>query len=108
MITREEKDFKAIISILYSTVRRGASVKTDPSANHKLKWTLRSIAPILIPDTDGPETDRLKEEALRAGIKKIKDFGYGTGYPMVDGNKPVPKNSFLSEFNEFLKINGVT
>ncbi len=107
MITREDKDFKSIMAILYSTVRSGADVKTDPSANHKLKWTLRAIAPILIPDTDGPETEKLKQDALKAGVMKIHDFGKGKG-ALNGNNQPASSNdSFLEEFHGFLKANMV-
>jgi hypothetical protein len=106
MKVREDEDFRAIMGYLYSTVRRGANVKTDPSANHKLKWVLRCVSDIKIPDEDGPGVEALKESALRAGIKKIEDFGNGIGCVDMDGNKPKPSRPFLEEFHTWLKENG--
>lgn len=107
MHTREDKDFRSIMNILYSTVPRGADIKKDPSANHKLKWTLRSVSPILIPDTDGPETEKKKADALKEGIKKIRDFGIGSGYPPINGRPPAPKENFLIDYEDFLRLHGV-
>ena len=49
MKTREQDDFRSILNILNSTLRWNAKVKSDPSANHKLKWTLRFVWEIAVP-----------------------------------------------------------
>jgi hypothetical protein len=107
MQTREPDDFKSILSILYSTMRPGANVKTDPSANHKLKWTLRAVSGIDIPDVDGPGIQSMKEDAIKKGIKVVRDFGYGVGYTDENGDPQKANLDFISKFQLFMKENGV-
>ena len=105
--SREQDEFRSIFWILHSSARQGASVKTDPSANHKLKWTLRAVTDIDIPEKDGPETEAKKDEALMLGIKKIEEFGRGTGYFETDGSPAKRSVSFLEIFYTLLEENGV-
>jgi hypothetical protein len=91
MKTREPDDFKNIMGILYSTVRKGADPRIDPSANHKLKWTLRVVSELQITELD---KEAKKEEALRLGIRRIEDFGTGDFI-------------FLEEFWRLLENNGL-
>lgn len=95
----EASDFKSIMIFLNSTSRRDANVGTAKSAKHKLKWTVRCASGIFIPDMDGPDTKAKKEEALKAGIQKIRTFGKGTGYFYEDGSEQERNEGFLSEFN---------
>src|SRR5690606_37296266 len=107
MESREPSDFRSIMTILYSTLRKDANVGSDKSANHKLKWTLRCAAGIAIPAQDGPDREAKKGEALKQGIRKIRTFGKGTGYFDKDGFEQRRNVAFLSEFNTMLMENGV-
>lgn len=102
MRTRESGDFRSILSILYSTVRRNANTKTDPYAIHKLRWTLRFASGILDLDMDMSITEAEKETALKAGIKKLMDFGYGRGYVDKKGNPQDPNDDFIRELRDLL------
>lgn len=109
MHTREEEDFKPIIWILYSTVRRGADYRKDESATHKLKWTLRSVASeVVVPEDDkDPTYEAKKEEALRKGIQKLVDFGKGIGYADRNGKAQERNEDFLHKLQVLLHENGV-
>jgi hypothetical protein len=103
MKTREPADFRSIKQFLYSTLRPGADVKKDPSCNHKLKWTIRSVGYIGDPKAVRPETEIEREAALKKGIKKIMDFGLGIGYVDKNGNPQVKNDDLLEEFQGLLK-----
>ncbi len=103
MKTREPDDFRSIKRFLYSTLRRDANVKADPSCNHKLKWTIRSVGYIEDPNSVRPETEAEREAALKKGIKRIMDFGYGIGYVDENGDPQGKNDSFLAEFQGILK-----
>ncbi len=107
MKTREPDDFLSIKQLLYSTLRRDANVKADPSCNHKLKWTIRSVGYIGDPNSVRPETELEREAALKKGIKKIEDFGNGIGYVDANGNRQDSNKSFLEEFHIILTKYGV-
>ncbi len=107
MQTREPDDFRSILWMLNSTLRRGANVKTDPSANHKLKWTLRAVSGMATSDVKTPEKDAQKDEALRLGIEKIRRFGVGIGYLEKNGDKQKPNKVFQQQFEALLTSNGV-
>ncbi|MEO7425741.1 MAG: hypothetical protein ABI036_11180 [Fibrobacteria bacterium] len=107
MQTREQDDFRSIMVILNATIRPGANIKTDPSANHKLKWTLRSVSSLLSPDEDRASAEAKKGAAMQAGIKKIEEFGLGIGYLDADGNQQAQDDSFLKKFHALLKEKGV-
>ncbi len=104
---REQADFRSIMQILCTTTRRNANVGTDPSANHKLKWTLRSVWSMAQENEPSLETDLEREDALKKGIKKIMDFGFGIGYVDKHGNPQDQNDVFLHEFQNLLKKYGV-
>jgi hypothetical protein len=103
MKVREQDDFRSIWVYLNATVRPDADPKTDPSANHKLKRALQSLAEAQEPERVGRATDAEKEASLKAGIKRIENFGMGVGYLDMDGNKPEPDPVFLGKFDVFLR-----
>ena len=107
MSTQESDDFGAIMRILNSTVRSSADFKTDPSANHKLKWTLRSVSGLLSPDEDRAATEAKKGEAVKLGIKRIEDFGRGIGVKTAQGAPGVENFDFLDRFHAFLRKHGI-
>ncbi|MEO6095336.1 MAG: hypothetical protein ABIW76_06555 [Fibrobacteria bacterium] len=113
MVTREPEDFRSIKCILGSTLAWNAEPwnPKDPSANHKLKWTLRCVTEAEIPEAEGPAKDTKKDEALKAGIKRIRDFGWGTQdgkkYVDKDGNEQETDEKFLDWFEDFLYKNKV-
>ncbi|MDB5102986.1 MAG: hypothetical protein JWP91_675 [Fibrobacteres bacterium] len=106
MQTRSQTDFQVIRYILGSTVQDGPSPAKAASGDHKLKWTLRSVSEIVIPA--GPETvkEAKKEEALRDGIRIIREFGSASGKWEENGQGKSDK-AFLPWFKAFLAENGV-
>lgn len=96
MKTREESDFDTIMLILGSTTWRNDGTGAKLSPDHKLKWVLRYITGS--PNFDGPDKEQKKAESMKAGIKKLREFGRGTGYPGARSNE-----AFLEKLNIFLK-----
>jgi hypothetical protein len=106
MQSRQKEDFNAIYWILCSTVRRGTNPKTDPSADHKLKWTLRSASGVQISPKGDPDHESKKEEALQKGIRIIQEFGNASGrWVHVKGQKANP--DFLVKIDDLLRENGI-
>jgi hypothetical protein len=60
-----------------------------------------------IPDEDRPGVEAMKDEALKEGIKKIREFGLAIGYFNPDGTAQIRDDGFLKKLNTFLKENGV-
>jgi hypothetical protein len=75
MKTHEPDDYRQILMLLNSAVAADVDVKSDPSANHKLKWTLRFASGSISAD-DSPQAKAAKKDAaLQAGILAIREFG---------------------------------
>ena len=93
-------------------------MKIDPSANHKLKWTIRFASGTLGVKQTATEPVPSKDDALKLGIKKILDFGKGIEYFNPDGSPHKyfhtdrsaqrSNEDFLSEVHQILKENGIT
>jgi hypothetical protein len=107
MQSRHEKDFDAIYWILCSTVRRGSTPHNSPSADHKLKWTLRAASGIIFPRAIHPEHEIKKEEALRKGIQAIQEFGMAGGHWAQDRSQRINRE-FLIKFNRLLCEQGIS
>ena len=77
----------------------------DPLANHKLKWTLRCVTDVEIPEEEGKAKEEKKDLALKAGIRRIRDFGWGIQdgkkYVDKDGNEQKPDEKFLIGLRNF-------
>lgn len=106
MKTREEDDFRHILQILYSTMRPGADIKTDPTANHKLICTLQAVWALQLPENKMPGSDEEKKTALQKGIKAILDFGTGKS-PNQPGKYTKQNGKFIDEFYSILETYGV-
>ncbi|MDB5051025.1 MAG: hypothetical protein JWO30_4096 [Fibrobacteres bacterium] len=83
MRTREIGDAKAIRYLLHSTVRPGEATGKELPADHKLKWTLRYVSGLAIPEEEGPERESMKEAALKAGVERIRASGNGSALPIA-------------------------
>ncbi len=93
---RETADFPAILDILKSA-----------ESDHKFKWILRITSQISLPNRDNPTYEKTSGEALKAGIKRINDFGYGIGYSDSQHKEPKSNENFLDQFQELLQKNGI-
>ncbi|MBW8888833.1 MAG: hypothetical protein JF616_13845 [Fibrobacteres bacterium] len=105
METREAEDFQGIRYILGSCApSEGGPARISP--DHKLKWVLRYVSAIPIPEMAGPERDAKKGEALRDGIRILKDFGGADGkWRGMPG--PGPDGVFIAWLEGFLAANGI-
>jgi hypothetical protein len=105
METREAEDFQGIRFILGSCARTKESA-APISPDHKLKWVLRSVSAIPIPEMAGPERDAQKGEALRDGIRILKDFGRAEGkWRGKPGQRA--NREFTDWLEGFLAANGI-
>ena len=86
MLTREETDFDTIIDILKAS-----------ESSHETKWVLRNVGRIKMESNVSPHFEKEKERALKAGIKKIEDFGKGVGYLDKDGSAAKANLDFLGQ-----------
>ncbi len=98
-------DSRILMHFLYSTLRPGALPPGDDGADHKLKWTLRHVSDVEIPDRGDPLRERRKAEALQEGIRRIRAFGLewdGSGW-----QAPENDGSFTTRFRQLLRENGL-
>jgi len=100
--TREADDFRGIRYILGSCApTEGTAAGVSPE--HKLKWVLRCVSEIPIPDGAGPERDAQKAAALRDGVRILRDFARAEG----KWSGQMPDREFTAWLEGFLAANGV-
>lgn len=101
--TREADDFRGIRYILGSCApMQGTAASVSPE--HKLKWVLRCVSGIPIPDGAGPERDAQKAAALRDGVRILRDFARAEG----KWRGQLPDGEFTAWLEGFLAANGVS
>lgn len=92
MQTREEEDFEEMKEVL----------RQNPNG-HKLKWILRTVSEVPLPERTHFKYEAKKKEALRKGIERIRAFG--SGDPARDQE---PNEEFLKYFDNLLEWRGIS
>lgn len=110
MRVREADDSSLILFFLNATVRAGKNADGSrdaphPSPDHKLKWTLRYVSDLRIPEAEGPARERMKALALKDGAARIRAYAMERDAEAAD-RPPQGGGSFLARFQRLLADSG--